>query len=122
MFDLIRQLLIESTADSRRLQELLEFVRDRVVLVGSRGRGDHRPDSDFDLHIVDMMETDETFEDICKWLTSNNVHYLQDKFGSGSITIPPQVGFPVSVEFGFWEGTPLITKISNYYGVCLRSA
>lgn len=116
---LAEQLLM---ADDAALITLLGFVRDRVILVGSRGRGTHRPDSDFDLHIIDMMETEETYDAITGWLDTKGVQYGQDKWGSGSIVVSKQPGFPVPVEFGFWQGTPESTKKVLFYGVELNVA
>jgi len=86
------------------LQKFLTAFQSHLLVVGSRGRGDHREDSDVDLHIVDMMETDDTYDKITKWLEDNNINYGSDKWGAGSIVIPEQPGFQVSCELGFWTG------------------
>lgn len=97
--------LLES-GDRGTLIALLRTVQDKVLLVGSRGRGRHRQDSDIDLHVVDMMETDETFDAVIDFLDRSGVEYFSDKWGTGSIQIREQPGFPVPVEFGFWTGIP----------------
>lgn len=113
--------LLESD-DSLKLKNLLEFVRSKVILVGSRGRGDHRDDSDLDLHIPDMMDTDKTFDEICQYLTDNHILHDSDKFDIGYIGVPEQPGVPVSIDFGFWGNTPPDTRVSRHFGVDLMAA
>jgi len=100
------QLVETLLAEPSLLTPLLSTFADKVLLVGSRGSGRQRPDSDVDLHIKDMMETDETYDAITAFLEKQGVQFGGDKYGAGSIIVPEQDGYPVSVEFGFWDGIP----------------
>lgn len=108
--------LVES--DNNIARFLLAF-RNSLQVVGSRGRGDHEPDSDVDLHIKDMMETDETFDSILVYLSENGIQHGYDKWSSHSITIPPQLGFPVAIDIGYWTGVPNNHQQIDVFGVLM---
>ena len=118
---LVESLLSES--DNQVLVSLLSHVKEKVWLVGSRSHGTPRPDSDIDLHIIDMMETDATYDAVTNFLTDNKVEFGGDKWGTGSIYVPVQSGVPVEVEFGFWHGVPNDPELGqvNVFGVNLTA-
>lgn len=89
-----------------KIEQFLNTFKQDLWLVGSRARGTHKQDSDIDLHIIDMYETDRTFDQISQYLQMHGILCHIDKWNVGCIVIPAQDGMPVSIDLGYWHGIP----------------
>lgn len=116
---LVERLLLE---EASKLTQFLQAFADRVVVVGSRGSETKqpRPDSDIDLHVVDIMDTDETWVAVQEWLKSHSVEFQVDD-GLPGLWIGAQEGFEVPIEMGHWWGTPEETRPVSIFGAAMRA-